>query len=81
MLNCCLMQECVLSPDESAVLPVLQVLSVEEVERIMDETQDAIEYQRVRCHKCRKEKIQLFKHFPGTKTNVFQAVEAFYHHI
>lgn len=27
--------------------PLCQVMSIEEVERIMDETQDAIEYQRV----------------------------------
>ena len=30
-------------------LPPNKVMSIEEVERIMDETQDAVEYQQVRC--------------------------------
>lgn len=33
--------------NELHVPPLCQVMSIEEVERIMDETQDAIEYQRV----------------------------------
>lgn len=36
-----------ISLNELYVPPLCQVMSIEEVERIMDETQDSIEYQRV----------------------------------